>query len=187
MTNNNNNNFATTATTIDATTIDTTTTMATTSRGAAVTIADDDCILICHYTRDDMDHQRRHSRQLERALSEAKERDERMTNAYSALSAQFEAQCNELADERDHRQELEADTRRFGRMRDEARQAQEHERAAELARRTALEQTLAVMQLTVDQNRHMACPVCLELYVELGLNSECLLLFFCLFYFLNNI
>jgi len=170
--NNNNNNFATTATTID-----TTTTMATTSRGAAVTIADDDCILICHYTRDDMDHQRRHSRQLEQALSEAKERDERMTNAYSALSAQFEAQCNELAEERDHRQELEADTRRFGRMRDEARQAQEHERAAELARRTALEQSLAVMQLTVDQNRHMACPVCLELYVELGLNSECFVYF----------
>ena len=137
---------------------------------------DHDCVLVAHYTRDDMDQHRRH---LEQGLHASQEHASRVTDAYSALSSQFEAVSNALAEEREHRQELQNDVRRFMRMRDDAQVAHANERAADIARTIALEQANVALQLTADQHRHMACPVCLELYVELGNRSE--LIFFNLF------
>lgn len=153
-------------------TIATTTTTTTTHHND-----DHDCVLVAHYTRDDMDQHRRHH--LEQGLHASQEHASRVTDAYSALSSQFEAVSNALAEEREHRQELQNDVRRFMRMRDDAQVAHANERAADIARTIALEQANVALQLTADQHRHMACPVCLELYVELGNRSE--LIFFNLF------
>ena len=153
-------------------------------QGMVAAASDGDCVLIAHYTREEIEQQRRYEHQQEVEYHQSQ--NARLMAAYSTLEDQYESVSNELAEEREQREDALNDLRRFGRGQYEERLVHETARAALVQQRELndqllvannqqivnLQQQVAGLQQAVAQNENMVCVVCLELYVQLALMSE---------------